>query len=174
MKHHPNTHRSLKSSCRLRAVRRCRRERRCTAISSAMNTRMWHQRTREGEKKRKKERERGEAKNRKGNSEKGYKRRRITRGEGQEGLRYSRLSGLRRVRWAEVPGAPLITLTYDPINHRQIIHHLSRRGTKAGARSLVTGKGAHIRLHLYLPHRSFLPYTHDFPRSWKWVFTATF
>ena len=30
----------------------------------------------------------------------------------------------RRVRWAKAPGAPLITLTYDPINHRQIIHHL--------------------------------------------------
>jgi len=113
------------------------------------------------------EKEKGRAKNRKGNIEGGYKRRRITREEGRQGLRYSRLSGPRRVRWAEVPGAPLITLTYDPINHRQIIHHLSRRGTKAGARSPVTGKGAHIRLHLYLSHRSFLPHTHDFPRLWK-------
>lgn len=108
-----------------------------TAISSAMS--MWHQWTREGERKK----EKGRAKNRKGKSERRYERRRITRGEGREGLRYSRLSGSRRVRWAEVPGAPLITLTYDPINHRQIIHHLSRRGTKAGARSLVTAR-AHI------------------------------
>lgn len=146
-----------------------RRERRCNRdIKRDEHVAPMDKRRRERKK------EKGRVKNRKGNSERGYKRRRITRGEGREGLRYSRLSGSRRVRWAEVPGAPLITLTYDPINHRQIIHHLSRRGTKAGARSLVTGKGAHIRLHLYLPCRSFLPYTHDFPRPWKWVFTATF
>lgn len=85
----------------------------------------------------------------------------------RDGPRYFRLSD--RVRWVEAPGAPLITLTYDPINHRQIIHYLSRRGTKAGARSLSRpGKGAHTRLSTSTC--SFLPYTHDFPRPWKWAY----
>lgn len=39
------------------------------------------------------------------------------------------------VRWVEAPGAPLITLTYDPINHRQITHYLSERAHENGARS---------------------------------------
>lgn len=60
----------------------------------------------------------------------------------RDGPRYFRLSD--RVRWVEAPGAPLITLTYDPINHRQIIHYLSRRGTKAGARSLSRRARARI------------------------------